>query len=98
MIDEHLILRNKLSSLQAAGQLAQAILHSQLPGKPTPQLYLLFRAYFKQIHAFEDPANLIVSFKLKLLKHEGLMALSPTCSLCDAPALYLLDGKASAAA
>lgn len=94
ILDEHLNLRAQYSYLQTAGTLTQAILRSQMPGKATPALYLLFRSYFKQITTFEDPSSLIASFYLKLLKHEGLLALESHCARCkEHPAHHLAQGE-----
>jgi DNA repair protein RecO (recombination protein O) len=94
VLDEHLNFRTQYSFLQTAGTLAQAILRSQMPGKATPVLYFLFRSYFKQITTFENPAPLIASFHLKLLKHEGLLALEASCTHCQGlPAQHLDQGQ-----
>jgi len=94
IIDEHLELREQYGYLQTAGSLAQAILKSQLPGKPTPSLYLLFRSFLKQIPTFTHQSQLLSSFLLKLLRHEGLLALSSQCAYCsETPARFLLQGR-----
>jgi len=94
IIDEHLRLREQYAYLQTAGSLAQAILQSQLPGKPAPSLYLLFRSFLKQVPLFDNHAALLASFRLKLLRHEGLIALSAECTHCaDAPARFLHHGE-----
>ncbi len=90
ILDDHLELRKSLECLTTAGHLAHAILTSQLPGKPVPELYLLFRAYFKQIATFTDPSPLVPSFQLKLLKHEGLLALAAYCNHCTHQAAHFL--------
>lgn len=93
-IDEHLILRQSLKSLQAAGALASAILSSQMPGKPSPALYLLYKLYHRQVPHFPDPDVLVASFYLKLLKHEGLLTLTSHCVECDsAPARHISQGE-----
>lgn len=89
-INENLHLRSQLSFLQTAGTLSKGILTSQLPGKPTPALYQLFSTYFKHISTFQDPTPLISSFYLKLLKHEGLLELSPLCAACAALSAHAL--------
>ncbi len=76
LLNEHLFLRNKLSSLQTAGALVQALLKSQMPGKSSPALYHLLDTYLKQIPAFSDSAPLVTSFYLKILSHEGVLLLS----------------------
>ena len=90
VLDEHLELREQLSFLQAAGHLAQTILQSQLPAKPAPSLYLLFRSYLKQVPSFTNAELLLSSFRLKLLRHEGLIAISPQCTLCASGTARLL--------
>ena len=94
MIDEHLKFREKFSFLKTAGLLTQAIVQSQLPGKPSAALYLLLRSYLKQIPSFENPDALISSFYLKLLRYEGLLSLSEQCSHCEEhPSLFLSNGE-----
>ena len=93
LIDDHLTLRSSYSIVKAAFSCAQIILQSQLPGKPTPHLYTLLSAFLKHIPTFEDPTPLLHSFHLKVLKHEGLLSISPTCTLCSLPALFLDTGE-----
>jgi DNA repair protein RecO (recombination protein O) len=97
LLDDHLILRQNLKSLQAAGSLASAILTSQMTGKPAPALFLLYKSYHKQVSQFDDPAPLLASFYLKLLKHEGLLSISPHCAHCAhceaSLARFLYDGE-----
>ncbi len=94
VLDEMLILRNHLNHLQAAGNMTQSILLSQMPGKAAPQLYALFLAYMKHIPYFEDASILTASFDLKILKYEGLLALTRSCSVCQSlPAQYLWCGE-----
>jgi DNA repair protein RecO (recombination protein O) len=76
VLDEMLSLRNHLGHLQAAGELVNAILYSQMPGKPASLLYALLSVYMKQIPHFENTDVLTASFYLKVLKHEGLLTLS----------------------
>jgi DNA repair protein RecO (recombination protein O) len=94
LLDDHLHLRQSLKSLKAAGTLANAILASQMAGKPAPALFALYRSYHKQIRHFDEPAPLLASFFLKLLKHEGLISISLQCANCGtAPALCLSSGE-----
>ncbi len=95
VFNDHLDLRQHLKSLQAAGALANAILTSQMMGKPAPALFALYKSYHKQICSFEDPAPLLASFYLKLLKHEGLLSLSPHCARCEKNAAQALDSGES---
>ena len=94
LLDEHLSLRGTFAHLQAAGRLGQAILRSQLPEKAAPDLYALFVSYLKQIPHLTDPTSLLLSFQLKLWKHEGHLELSDECSSCQAtPTHYLQEGE-----
>ena len=91
--DNHLPLRQRLSSLETAGSLAHAILSSQLDGKSSTDLYQLFRFYLKQVPSFESPSSLLASFQLKLLLHEGLLALSSQCNRCSKESVFLSKGE-----
>jgi DNA repair protein RecO (recombination protein O) len=94
LLDGHLRLRERLSSLQTAGHLAQIILSSQLDGKTSADLYQLFRFYLKQIPTFASPECLAASFQLKLLAYEGLLALLPACNRCkEKKAEFLSKGE-----
>jgi hypothetical protein len=73
VIDGLIQLRNHLRHLQAAGDMVQAILQSQLPGKPSPKLYELLLACLKALPEFPDPLSLTLAFRLKLLAHEGVI-------------------------
>jgi DNA repair protein RecO (recombination protein O) len=93
-INENLQFRSQFSHLQTAGHLSKGILISQLPGKSSPALYQLLTTYFKHIPTFTDPSPLVLSFYLKLLKHEGLLELSSLCSACSLhPATTLHEGE-----
>lgn len=94
ILDDHFNLRQSLSSLQTAGALANAILTSQLPDKPSPALFVLYKSYHKQVPCFPNPAALLASFYLKLLKHEGLLTVTSHCASCEeAPACQLYNGE-----
>lgn len=67
-------LRDHFAKLSAAGDLLHSILLSQLSGKPAPLLYALLLTYLRRLTCSHAPALLVVSFQLKLLKHEGLFA------------------------
>ncbi len=83
IIDMHLPLRKSYDHLEAAGYLIQAIKKSQLPEKPAPKLYNLCSSYLKHLPEFKEPKILAASFYLKILKHEGLIALAPKGQSCN---------------
>lgn len=76
-------LRKSLKHLQIGGKMLQLIRTSQLPGKSSPLLYYLLLSYLKQLPDFSSPEILWMSFALKLLKHEGVFSLVPTCIKCS---------------
>lgn len=93
IIDLHLPLRRSYQHLEFGGKMLQAILKSQLPGKAAEKLYALLLTYLKHLPTAEHPAVLWVSFLLKLLKHEGLLSLTESCTSCGNPASRFGDGE-----
>ncbi|VHO03922.1 DNA repair protein RecO [Candidatus Rhabdochlamydia sp. T3358] len=93
VLSEHLQLRTKMQHIQAAANLVQIILTSQLPDKPAPKVYQFFYKCLRAIPYFEDTAVLTNSFCIKLLKQEGLLALQPFCSQCKKEAMALHHGE-----
>jgi len=76
-------LRTNLSFLETACDLLQVITDSQFMGKGAPQLYALLCYYLKKISQTADPWLLATSFRLKLLKHDGLVGFPLICSECS---------------
>jgi DNA repair protein RecO (recombination protein O) len=93
LIDPLLPLRSSFAHLSCAGQIAQEILKSQLSSQKAEALYELLSCYFKQIHYFENPQVLSMSFRLKLLLHEGLLSIQSQCSRCEEMANHLSEGE-----
>lgn len=77
-----LSLRKNLCFLEVACDLLQVILDSQLIGKSSPQLYHLLCYYLHKIPQTVNPCLLGASFRLKLLKHDGLVGFPFSCSEC----------------
>ncbi len=94
-LDLHLSLRGKYAFLREAGTMVRLILASQLQGKPSPLLYRLFLFSLRQLPQMAFPETLRASFLLKLLKHEGLLSLSPTCLRCTQRSSEVLQGGES---
>ncbi|MBS0629923.1 MAG: DNA repair protein RecO [Verrucomicrobia bacterium] len=92
-INTHLNLRSNLDHLQTATRFAEALLTTQFPGKPAPALYQLLLTYLKVLPNFTDPTALKGSFLLKLLKHDGHLALNQHCSHCDSPSTHYAMGE-----
>ncbi|WP_068467159.1 DNA repair protein RecO [Candidatus Protochlamydia phocaeensis] len=85
LLDSYRPLRQQLSSLEAGCELLQVLYATQWVGKPSPQLYALLKYYLEKIPAIPYPAILTTSFRLKLLKHEGLLTFPLRCSHCQQP-------------
>jgi DNA repair protein RecO (recombination protein O) len=93
ILDLHLNLRQSYKHLEYGAKMLGAISTSQMPGKAAPSLYLLLLTYLKQLATFPDLPTLWASFQLKLLKHEGLLALEKSCSVCGKEALRIVEGE-----
>ncbi|MBA3721370.1 MAG: DNA repair protein RecO [Parachlamydiaceae bacterium] len=66
-------LRTNFSHLQVGCELVRAIHTSQFVGKAAPLLYQLLMYYLEKIPLVKDPYTLSAGFKLKILKHEGVL-------------------------
>lgn len=83
ILDQHLRLRKRFESLEAAGKMAQAVLKTQWPGKEAPQLFHLFKTLLRLIPEVEQPEELTSIFLVKTMKHEGVLQLLDQCSYCE---------------
>ncbi|ANH78390.1 DNA repair protein RecO [Candidatus Chlamydia sanziniae] len=68
--------------LEASGKMIRALLISQWREKPSPKLFSLFLNFLHRLPQSKNPRFFSAIFILKLLQHEGILDLSPTCSLC----------------
>lgn len=83
ILEPHTKLRENLIWMEAGGHLLQVVRQTQPFGKSSPKLYQLLLAYLDNIPKVDDPKILIASFKLKVLRYEGLIAFDNRCCLCD---------------
>jgi DNA repair protein RecO (recombination protein O) len=83
LIEPFTFLRKELLHLEAACDCLNAILASQLVGKAAPQLYALLCFYLQKMPQTTHPWILPTSFRLKLLKHEGLIVFPFRCYECQ---------------
>jgi DNA repair protein RecO (recombination protein O) len=94
LLDSLSFLRNDFASIASASRMGKAILDSHLPQSLASQLYPLFLSYLRQLPAFDKKENLVSSFFLKMLLHEGLLHLSSSCNVCkEKAASYLFRGE-----
>ena len=96
--DSLLELRTSYLALTAAGSIARDLLSTQMPGKNSPALYQLACSYLKRSAQFPNPTILSSSFRMKLLLHEGLLALREECAVCGAKGFCLMRGETVCAA
>lgn len=73
MLNSHLNLRENVLTMEAAFDLLQAVRATQLPQKAAPELYKLLLIYLEKLPLIPDPKVLSTSFRLKTLRHEGLL-------------------------
>lgn len=85
-------LRKNYQVITVAGQIAQDLLKTQWPEKPGSGPYLLAVAFLKKLELSSCPDTLLASFRLKLLLHDGFLALEEKCTQCNAPASTIGDG------
>lgn len=83
IIDQNLKLRERFELLEAAQYMGHALLQSQWIGKPSPQLYALFKIFLKKLPEASYPDTIFLSFLIKVLHHEGSLDFSPPCSCCQ---------------
>jgi DNA repair protein RecO (recombination protein O) len=76
-------LRKSLAALEASCDMSKAISASQWPDIPAPDLYGLFNSYLEKIPQMQDPFVLASSFRLKILRHDGILQLGSKCTICS---------------
>lgn len=82
VINHNLALRHRLSTLENACEILQTISRTQQPGKAAPELYQLLIAYLNKLPLVSDPLVITSSFRLKLLRYEGLLPQFSHCCVC----------------
>jgi len=86
-------LRLTLSKLKAASQIGNLLLKTQLPLKPAKALYACMLAHFEWLTNTDKSEHVLASFQVKLLKSEGLIKLSKTCTQCKKTAQSVQRGE-----
>ena len=82
-------LKTSFQLVDIAGKIARAALKTQKAGTNSQGIYALTLAYFKKLSSINNPENLLYSFYLKTLLHDGLLTLDPECTECDLQGSYL---------
>ncbi len=91
-------LRGDFNFLNIACDMLYCLNLSQLLEKPAPKLYALLVYYLRKIDQIKDPWRLSLSFRLKLLYHDGLLCVPFICQQCSQliyTEAYFFDGVAN---
>ena len=75
VIQQYVALRQRLDYLESACDMLKALSQSQMLGKPAPALYALLSYYLEHLPLMQVPEVLALSFRLKILRHEGILDL-----------------------
>lgn len=85
LINAFLGLRTHLARIRTMGLCISAILKSQLPSKPSPDLFETLRRHLLQVANANNHSHIGMQFLTKLLKHEGLLEVPLKCDECSSP-------------
>lgn len=88
MLSQTDLYQQTFSYIEVIGKIAATILHSQMPGKLSPLLYVLCISYISQLPKSSDPYTILCSFYLKLLRYEGLIDF-PNCLHTSSSPIFL---------
>lgn len=78
-------IKTNYDNIMTAGQLVSAILNSQWFEKPAPLLYSLLINLLENIPLFKNKKLILSTFLLKIMKHDGILDITDTCSTCQTP-------------
>jgi DNA repair protein RecO (recombination protein O) len=84
LLNPHQELRKSYDLLQLGCSLISCITEFQFPNKPAPLLFNLLKSYLSLLLEARSPEAILASFQLKLLRHEGLIAVTNHCGICGA--------------
>jgi len=87
LIDSYDNLKQDYNRMEAACDCMYALNRSQMPGREAHKLYALLIYYLRKIPCITDPWILSLSFRLKLLRHDGLLDYPFICQTCEEPLL-----------
>ncbi|MGK5594161.1 MAG: DNA repair protein RecO [Parachlamydiaceae bacterium] len=83
LINSFLALRKDYAVLTSSLDLLNTLLQTQFPHKPAPILFSLILRYLEWMPKVKYPRNLASSFKLKVLRYDGSLAIQSTCAHCS---------------
>lgn len=85
ILDVQLKLREDYATLHTAMEMLAALLKSQMPQKSSPVLFSLLLYYLNYLPLSSSKKAFSTSFRLKILRHDGLMVVKHLCSACNIP-------------
>lgn len=88
-LETNIKLRDNFDTLNSALEMISAIFKSQMPHKSSPVLFSLLLRYLQYLPKTTSPETLVASFRLKILRYEGLFSAEKICANCQMP---LIDG------
>lgn len=91
VIDGFPKMRERLESIEGVLECLQAIRISQMQGRESEKLYLLFKTVLKFISEVFDPKRLVSSFYLKILLHDGLLGFDSEGKLQESSLAWSLE-------
>lgn len=99
LLHAHVEIRQSLEKLSAGCGMLTAVSKSQMAHKPVPMLYALLKSYLALLAKAKDGNALLPSFQLKLLRHEGILAIQSQCSQCglEAEEIAIVGGQVACA-
>lgn len=79
----HSFLRRQMDKLDCACQMAMAVAQTQMSNQPAPLLFHLLCYYLKKLETSQNAAAILASFRLKLLRHDGVLSFPARCCICE---------------
>lgn len=83
LLNGHSNIRKSYDLIERGCKILDALLKSQLPNKPAPLLFELLKNYLFLLTEAKSSDAIVASFQVKLLRHEGLIAITNKCPVCS---------------
>lgn len=95
LLNSHPEMRKEYDLLHTACLMLKCVKDSQLPHKPAPLLFELLKCYLTLLEGAKSKEAVLASLQLKLLRHEGVIAVTNRCGICgqEPHAIGIEEGK-----
>ncbi len=93
LIDTHSKYRDSYDKIVVGANLIRSVSKTQMHGNSAPKLFILLKRYLQKLPEVKKPQNLLCSFYLKLLLHDGIVIPLQNCSKCKQAASCLFYGE-----